>query len=249
MIGKCVDVTVTHLHNHNEVRPVILTASEGNPAVINCEITFQSEPVGWFGPLLRLSIPENGEFLHIDRDLSDQELQGDHSKYSIASKYHTEFSIHPTNFSQALAVCGVRYHQTNHMGEINSTYVYCFESSFAVIIHSSHSQTSNNNCNNNTEVLATSIVTVIFGLLTASLFVIVGLLFLKLRQVTASSEVNPLLYVKKDGIDHTDLDEKKDTLERDAANISNGSSSQQAEVDHKLPDTISSRENAMHVPY
>ena len=236
------DVTVTHLHNHHEVRPVILTASEGNPAVVSCEITFQSE-VGWFSPILRLSTPENGEFPHID--LSDQEPQHDHSKHSIASRYHAEFSIHPMNFSRALAVCGVRYHQIYHMGEIN--YTDCFESSFAVIVHSSHSQAGSNNCNNNTEVLATSIVTGIFGLLTASLLVIVGLLFLKLRRVTASSEVNPLLYVKKEDID---ADEKKDTLERDAANVSSsGSLSRQTEVDHKLPDTINSRENGMHVPY
>ena len=108
----------------------------------------------------------------------------------------------------------------------------------------SHDHTSNNHCNN-TEVLLTSIVTGIFGLLTLTLLVIVGFLFLKLRRASASTEVNPLLYVKKEV---ADLDEK-DTLEREAKNISNDSpSSRHVGIDHtcKLPDTIKSRENGTH---
>ena len=101
------DVTVTHFHKDHAVRPVILTASEGSPAVVDCEITYQSE-VGWFRPILRLSTPENGAFPYID--LSDQEYQGNYSKHGIASKYCAKFSVHPMNFGQALAVCGIRYH-------------------------------------------------------------------------------------------------------------------------------------------
>ena len=40
-------------------------------------------------------------------------------------------------------------------------------------------------------------------------------------------------------------------LGREAANsnISNGLSSRQVGIDHKLPDTIKSRENGTHLPY
>ena len=249
------DVTVTQVHNHNwhrEVRPVVLTASESNPAVVKCEITFlsdESEALSLnFSPVLRLSTQENGAFPFID--LSKQELRIRHEdgngKHTNTAKFHAEFTVHPVNFSQALAICGIiRDHHTQIQGEINST--YCFESSFLVIVDSTHSsQTRSTNCNHSTEVLVTSIVTGIFGLLTLSLLAIVGFLFLKLRRAgTSDDNVNPLLYVRKEDVDS---EQKKDTLEREAQYPSNGSSARKVGIDHKLPDTIKSRENNTHFP-
>ena len=247
LTGNCLNVTVTHVHQDNKLHhPVILTASEGNPAVVKCEITFQSDESEAlslnFSPVLRLSTQENGAFPFIDLSLSKQELRIRHEdgngKHTNTAKFHAEFTVHPVNFSQALAVCGIiRYHHAQIQGEINST--YCFESSFSVIVDSAHSsQTRSTNCSNSTEVLVTSIVTGIFGLLTLSLLAIVGFLFLKLRRAgTSPDNVNPLLYVKKEDIDS---EQKKDTLEREAQYPSNGSSSRKVGIDHKLPDTIKS---------
>ena len=243
------------MHQDNKFHhPVILTASEGNPAVVKCEITFQSDESEVlllnFSPVLRLSTQENGAFPFIDLSLSKQELRIRHEdgngKHTNTAKFHAEFTVHPVNFSQALAVCGIiRYHHAQIQGEINST--YCFESSFSVIVDSAHSsQTRSTNCSNSTEVLVTSIVTGIFGLLTLSLLAIVGFLFLKLRRAgTSPDNVNLLLYVKKEDIDS---EQKKDTLEREAQYSSNGSSSRKVGIDHKLPDTIKSRENNTHFP-
>ena len=62
-----------------------------------------------------------------------------------------------------------------------------------------------------------SIATGIFGfILIVSLLAIVRFLSLKLRRVTASIEINSLLYIKKEV---ADLEEKKDMLRREAANI------------------------------
>ena len=98
-----------------------------------------------------------------------------------------------------------------------------------------------------TEVLVISTVLGAFGIMIVSLLaiIIVGFLYLKLRRVTAAStDINPLLYVKKDVTNLEDLG-KKDTLERDTLSNNNLSSQGGGHgIDHKLPDTIKSRENS-----
>ena len=55
----------------------------------------------------------------------------------------------------------------------------------------------------------------------------------------ASTDVNPLLYVKKEVAD-LEASEKKDTLDRETANLATASSSQHFGIHYKLPDTIKS---------
>ena len=242
-VGDCQAMNVKNDVEHNLVHPtVVLIASEGNPVEVNCQVTCQRE-VGWYSPVLRLFIPDNGVFPFIDLAESE-DSQGKHDHDMQVSKYHAKFSIQLTNFSTAIAVCGVHYRSR---GEDNST--YSFEPSFVVIDNTlDHLVTCNNN--DHVRLVIVSTVTGIFGLLIVSLLAIVGFLFLKLRRDTASVEVNPLLYVKEEGVDS---EEKKDTLKREfeAAKLSsmNGSSSsRQIEVDHKLPDKIKSRENGTLLP-
>ena len=187
---------------------------------------------------------ENGAFPFIDLEESqDSQDKHDHNDRPAYAKFSTQ----PVNFSKAIAVCGVHYRSR---GEDNST--YSFEYSF-VVIDNTHDHPVTCNNNDRSRLIIISTVTGIFGLLIVPLLAIVGFLFLKLRRVTASVQVNPLLYVKEEGSD--DLEEKKDTLKREFedAKLSsmNGSSSssRQVELDHKLPDTIKSRENGTHWPY
>lgn len=143
-------------------------------------------------------------------------------------------------------MCGVRYHHNNI--EKRDTSIYYFESSFVLIDTGLQSSDHINDCGNvnDAEVLVISILLGTFGILIVSLLAIVGFLFLKLhRVIAASTDVNPLLYVKKEVADLQDSD-KKHTLERETTNLSNGSSSQQVRIDYKLPDTIKSRESDTH---
>ena len=233
---------------HSDLNSVILmTASEGNPVEVSCEITCQGQSAKCqqLSPILRLTTvsPENGEFSFTDLELYNGRKQ-QNSIMTSNSKYYANFSIYPMNFSRprALAMCGVRFHERH-----SSSFQFCFESSFVLIsTHYNHVHS----CSNNHELLMISIATGIFGfILIVSLLAVVGFLSLKLRRVAASTKVNPLLYVKKE-VD--DLEEKKDTLEREVANLSNDSPSSQhvGIIDHKLPDTIKSRENGTHsMPY
>ena len=268
LTGNYLDVTVTHVHQGNKFHHpvlVILTASEGNPAVVKCEITFQRELVGLqLIPILRLSVPKNGEFL--PTDLSSEPLSLDdwsNLKPNLTTKYVADFSINESmvNFSRAIAMCGVRYYRY-YQGDINkrdtSSSKYHFESSFTVIdtglgIPEPHQYDHIGDRGNvyATEVLVISTVLGAFGIMIVSLLAIVGFLYLKLRRATAAStEVNPLLYIKKDVTDLEDS-EKKDTLKRETEiHPSNSSSpSQKLGIDHKLPDMIKSRENGTCVPY
>ena len=148
-------------------------------------------------------------------------------------------------------MCGVDYCHK----EKRDTSKYYFDPSFVVIDTAPGIQSYDhiNDCGNvyDTEVLVISTVLGTFGILTVSLLAIIGFLFLKLRRVTtATTDVNPLLYIKKEVADLEDS-EKKDTFERETTNLSkfNGLSSQEVGIDHKLPDTIKSRENGTHIPY
>ena len=255
LTGNCLNVTVTHVHQDNKLHhPVILTASEGNPAVVKCEIMFQRELVGLqLIPILRLSVPKNGEFLQTD--LSSEPLSLDdwsNLKPNLTTKHVADFSINESmvNFSRAIAICGVRYY---YQGDINKrdtlSSKYHFESSFTVIdtglgIPEPHQYDHIGDCGNvyATEVLVISTVLGAFGIMIVSLLAIVGFLYLKLRRASAAStEVNPLLYIKKDVTDLEDS-KKKDTLERETEiHPSNSSSpSQKLGIDHKLPDMIKS---------
>ena len=95
---------MTHVHQDNKLHhPVILTASEGNPAVVKCEITFPRELVGLeLIPILRLSVPKNGEFL--PPDLSSEPLSlynWSNLKPNLTTKHVADFNINESmvNFS------------------------------------------------------------------------------------------------------------------------------------------------------
>ena len=207
-------------------------------------------------------MPKNGEFLPTDLSSEPPSLDDwSNLKPNLTTRHVADFSSNESmvNFSRAIAICGVRYY---YQGDINKrdtlSSKYHFESSFTVIdtglgIPEPHQYDHIGDYGNvyATEVLVISTVLGAFGIMIVSLLAIVGFLYLKLRRATAAStEVNSLLYVKKDVTDLEDL-EKKDTHERETEiNLSNSSSpSQKLGIDHKLPDMIKSRENGTCVPY